>query len=236
MKTTLRRSIILAAMCLASVLSSCQTATWRATRDAIDPTRLQMLPGMVYDGRNQAIDGVDIAVDDRVVAQTDVNGRFFVRLSPDTYRIEARREGYETVSTTFDFVPAGQALHIRMTAIGELLDLATEQIERQRWAEARSFLDRAYVVDATSPEAMYLEAVLLYRTDEPRGAVQRLETLLDYGYDDAYVLLFLADVYQYALDEPRRAVEYLRRVERLIGNEEVSARIIRIEADSEEIP
>ncbi|MCG8479265.1 MAG: carboxypeptidase regulatory-like domain-containing protein [Spirochaetales bacterium] len=236
MNTIRRRTVLLVALCVVSVFSSCETTTWRTARNLIDSDQSQRLPGMVYDGRNQAVSGVDISVDDRLVAQTDINGRFFIRVSPGTYRVDARREGYEAVSTTFDFTPSGQALHIRMTAISELLDMATEQIERQRWEVARSFLGRAYAVDGESPEAMYLEAVLLYRTDEPHQAIERLRVLLDYGYDDAYVLLFLADLYQYALDEPERALDYLRRVERLIGNEEVRARIIQIEADMEEMP
>lgn len=227
-----RRVGFLIALYVVGVLLSCTTGS----EDLLSGERKQTLPGMVYDGRNQAIDGAEIEIDGEPTTETDVNGRFFVRLPFGRYRIDISREGYETVSTSFDYRSIGQALHVRMTSVAELLDMTAEQIERRRWDAARTLLDRAYAIDEESPEATYLEAILLYSTDRPLEAADRLQTLLDYGYDDAYVYLFLADLYELQLDDPQRALQYLHQVARRMGDEEVNARILRIESEVEETP
>ncbi len=228
------RFSLIAMACVVSLVA-CATQEDRFGVDR-DLETQQTLPGMVYDGRNQAVSSAEISLDGRQIAESDVNGRFFLRLSFGTYQIEVHREGYESIVTTLEYSSMGQALHIRMTSLDELLGSVAEQIERRRWYRAQELLSRAYAIEAESPEAIYLEAILFYRTEQPARAVNRLEDLVERGYDDAYVYLLLADLHEHSLGEPRRAVEYLRLVAQKIGNEEISARIEDIEEKMEEIP
>jgi hypothetical protein len=189
---------------------------------------------MVYDGRNQPVGGAEIfSASGGRVGVSDVTGRFAVRLLPGTHTVRFRRDGFEQLETTIELSTQTQALHVRMTSFAGLLDLAEEAIEDRRWADAGDEIMRAQAVDSRSPVPRYLAAVLAARTDRPGAAVTVLTDLTVDGYNDPYIHLFLADLYQYRLEIPERALEHLREAAERIGTDEITARIRELEGENE---
>jgi tetratricopeptide (TPR) repeat protein len=186
---------------------------------------------MVYDGRNRAVSGVEFYRRGKRIAVSDVHGRFFLPIRFGDHTIVTHRDGYESESIRFTYHSHPQALHVRITSIDEILETTERAVHLRKWDEAEHLLDRAYDIDADSPSALFLDAVFLYRSDRPTEAIDRLQRLITSGYDDAYVYVFLSDVYEIALDDRELALDHALEAYSRIGSDELGERVRRLQSD-----
>ena len=208
--------------------SGCQSG------DGVRIDRFDQAPlnGMVYDYRSGPVTQAKVTLDGERSIRTDINGRFvFPATGPGDHTVRLEKDGYETVTVEFPFHSKTQVLYVKMISLGTLLDRAEEAVGRKRWAEARALLDRAETVERDNPAVRYVVALLALYRDRPEEAAAILREILDSGYEDAVVLLSLADLHQYRLDQPERARRYLARYLNLREDEEVRERYERLERE-----
>lgn len=215
--------VLCAATVVVAFLTSCATMeqTYHTDDDASAP-----LLGMVYDSVHRPVSGAEVILSPEIAAIADVNGRFVFPPIPLTeYHVRITRDGYEPATFLFDFRDDTQVLYVRLVSTEWLENEAVAAIGRREYRLAEDYLQRAILLSAEDASLMYLRAILLYRQGLHVAAEGAIQRMLDIGYDDPYVRLLLADIYQYGLDREGDAAALL---ETLIGgsqNEEIRERL-----------
>ncbi len=184
------------------------------------------LSGMVYDYENRPVSGVSIFIDEKFIISSDVNGRFIL---PDVKRgehvLEFRKKGHERLVTDIDFLNRTQVLYIKILSLNQILNRVEELYEKKEWAEASDFLERGKAIDENNPLILYLEAVYEYKIKHYDNAEKMLQCLLDKGFNEPYIYLFLADIYEYNFLKKDKAVFCLERYLELRGSREIEERL-----------
>lgn len=181
--------------------------------------------GMVYDHDNQPCGGAQIILDDKEGPQTDINGRFAVNsVTRGEHQIRVRKDGFEELTVTFEFLNRSQVLYLRAISYHQLLRRAEAALGRKRWHEADQLLERAQAVREDEPVGMYLRALYLLEVERVGEAVSLLNQIIAKGYPEAVVYLTLADIHQYRLDDRQKVVSYLEQYLKIQGNPEVKRR------------
>jgi tetratricopeptide (TPR) repeat protein len=182
--------------------------------------------GMIYDTENRPCSGARIVVDEKEGPRSDINGRFVLQsLGRGEHRITVQKEGYETLSISFEFLNKNQVLYLRVVPVEHLLRQAESALADKKLAEAGKLLDRAFKVDPENPVGRYLQSVLYVESGQIERAVATLEHLLDQGFREAPVLLALADLYQYRLGDLEKAAALLAEYLRIEKDPEIEKRL-----------
>jgi hypothetical protein len=182
--------------------------------------------GMVYDHDQKPCPAAAVRVDGEERAQTDINGRFaVVDLSRGEHRIGVRKQGYEDLELSVQFLNRDQILYLRVISLRQLLEQAEAALEKKKLAETASLLARADKIDAGDPVGVYLKALYLLEKGAAAEAAEVLEGLARGGYREAILYLSLADIYQYRLRDLTRAAASLRTYLELQNDPDVRARL-----------
>jgi hypothetical protein len=193
--------------------------------------------GMVYDMDNLPVQNARVFVDGKEAAGTDVNGRFVLSgLNFDSYAVELRKVGYESLVTQLDYFSSTQVLYVKMISADQLLGEAEAALAERRWEEASSLVDRAERTKPGAPVTLYLKAVVTFRRGDAQGARALLEGLLAKEYKEPAVYLLLADILQYRQDDPAGAAAHLRSYLKLRYDPEVEKRLAQLEKTTQANP
>jgi tetratricopeptide (TPR) repeat protein len=215
-------ALLLLATGLFLPLSSC------LSRPSNQPASLEEYPmqGMVYDDDNQPSAGAWIYYDGQKGPQTDIRGRFVLYgLARGVHRIEVRKDGYEPVDTTVEFVDRSQVLYLKVISLPQLLRRLEQALEDRSIQKAEELLRRAELIAAEDPVLLYLRAVYQLETGRAQEALKSLERVLWKGYRVPVVYLTMADIYQYHLQDPVRAAEHLAQYLRMQKDPEIQRRL-----------
>ena len=182
--------------------------------------------GMLYDHDQKPCPAAAVRVDGEDRAQTDINGRFtIVDLSRGEHRIGVRKQGYEDLEVSIQFLNRDQILYLRVISLRQLLEQAEAALEKKKLAETAALLARAEKIDAGDPVGVYLKALYLLETGAVAEASELLEGLAKAGYREAILYLSLADIYQYRLRDLARAAASLRAYLELQNDPDVRKRL-----------
>lgn len=192
--------------------------------------------GMVYNYDNQPCSGALVMIDENEGPRTDINGRFVIQsVSKGKHQITVTKDGYEKLDFSFEFLNKSQVLYLRMISFNQLLNEIEKSIENRNWKEGEKLIERAEKMKENDPVELYLKAILLKEKGDVEDSVDTLLNILDLGYNEPYVYLALADIYQYRLNNPAEAIKYIEEYLKLKRNSEVQERLIKLkmEADRE---
>jgi hypothetical protein len=188
--------------------------------------------GMVYDHDQKPCPAAAVRVDGEERAQTDINGRFvIVDLSRGEHWIGVRKQGYEDLELSVQFLNRDQILYLRVISLRQLLEQAETALEKKKLAETASLLVRAERIDAGDPIGAYLKALYLLEKGAAAEAAEVLEGLAKGGYREAILYLSLADIYQYRLGDLTRAVASLQGYLELQNDPDVRKRLEALRPD-----
>lgn len=195
--------ILFTCIAFLSVLSSCKT----------NEVNTAILNGMIYDADNKPVANAKVSVWGSETTTTDVYGHFtFSDLLPDEkYEIHLSKTGYEPQVVNFTFNTISSVMYIRMYSINQLLSLAEDSIKKMDYDTAKQYLDRAETINSNKASISFLRAVIQYRLKKYGDAEQTLLTLLEEGYTEQSVYLFLADLYENELTDITKAEEALKQ-------------------------
>ncbi len=191
---------------------------------------------MVYNYDNQPCSGALVMIDENEGPRTDINGRFVIQsVSKGKHQITVTKDGYEKLDFSFEFLNKSQVLYLRMISFNQLLNEIEKSIENRNWKEGEKLIERAEKMKENDPVELYLKAILLKEKGDVEDSVDTLLNILDLGYNEPYVYLALADIYQYRLNNPAEAIKYIEEYLKLKRNSEVQERLIKLkmEADRE---
>jgi len=161
------------------------------------------LIGMIYDQDNQPVAGAVIDIEigtgekSSVAAvngssgadesankgriqqeRSSVNGRFITNnLPPGIHTARVYAEGYEPNTVRFEFYSREQVLYIKLGSLDNLLEMAEDAAEKEDYAAASAYLDRAEKIDDDDPVYRYLRAVIAYKVGRKQECIRWLESL-----------------------------------------------------------
>lgn len=200
---------------------SCATTRKKSPDDFTEAPLL----GMVYDYDNRPCPEALIIIDDNEEVMSDINGRFIISaLSRGNHSVTSKKEGYETLSFSFEFLNRTQVLYLRMISFHQLLIEIENTIEKREWDEVESLNKRAEEIKKDDPVQLYLKAVYLNEKGHPEDAVKILLGIIKDGFDEPVIYLTVGDIYQYKLDNTPEALKYIEKYLEFENDSEVRKR------------
>ena len=136
--------------------------------------------GMIYDGNEEGVSGVNVKVNGGLKAVSDGQGRFILKFlyadkkDKKEQRIELEKEGYEKIEEVFYYEPMS-LLHIKMESGEDILKEAESLIDEKEYGRAEESIDRAIKIEEYRDEGLFLKAVIKYK----EGKKEEAEKLLD---------------------------------------------------------
>jgi len=198
------------------------------SQDKVDIINFESAPlfGMIYDDDNQPCAAAALKVDGKSGPMTDIRGRFLIPdLKRGEHTISIKKEGFEELSVNFQFVNKTDVLYLKVVSFTQLLTQAERALEERKWDDAKSFLARAEKLNPNDSYFLYLKAVEAYKKEKYEEAVGYLNTILEQGAKEAYVYLFLADIYEKNLGDKQKAIESLETYLSKQADEEAEKRL-----------
>jgi hypothetical protein len=173
----------------------------------------QELYGMIYDGDNKPVHNASVYINDKHLADSDINGRFTLhrRAAALPWRIAVQKRGYETIRSTLEEPDPGYVLYMRMFSADQIITQAEEAMKEKNWGKTESLLNRARDAGAASVVTGCLRGILAFYQNQYARTAEILLEITEAEKNAAHLYLFLADLYQYYLEEPARALIFLER-------------------------
>jgi hypothetical protein len=142
---------------------------------------------MVYDYDNTGIQGVSVSINGKKQGETDVRGRFLLVLKEKkTYTIKVEKNGYEERERDFSFDPL-YVLYFQIGTAPQFLQLAEDNADKGFYENALGFIDRALALEPARIDALFLKAIIYYKTGRGRDAQTILSSLKPRMRNSEYV-------------------------------------------------
>ena len=174
---------------------------------------LPSLQGMIYDGNNEAVSDVEIFIEDKHNATSDIYGHFTLTGldTSKTYNLRASKKGFEDVNLTFPYSVPSQVIYLRMYSHTELLLCAENMVKDKKYVEAENYLKRAELAGGSYLSINYLRACIKYLISDFDSSLKIINDIINEGYVDSYIYLLLADIYETGFSDAEKAKEFLQK-------------------------
>ena len=166
------------------ILAGCST-----TPDEL-PTDFEAAPlmGMVYSTDNRPVQGMTITLDETVIVESDIEGRFiFPNVARGNHTIAAQKSGFEAIIYGFDFIDRTQVLHLQTMSTEELLRNFEDATERRDWREVDALIDRIERAGDRRAEFLFLAAIAQFLKGDREQVQKYLSELLSSGIHSEYI-------------------------------------------------
>ena len=155
---------------------SCQTGKPinRASEKAI-------MYGMIYDFDNTPVSGVSVFINNKKIADSDIQGRFIIdNMESGEYKIKLTRRGYEILEEIFIFDPL-QVLYFKIISAGQLINMAESALELKDYQNAENYINRIIAIEPNRSDTLFLQSITFYLQGKNREAISVLENLIRKG-------------------------------------------------------
>ena len=138
--------------------------------------------GMIYDGNEEGVSGVNVKVNGGLKAVSDGQGRFILKFlyadikDKKEQRIELEKEGYEKIEEVFYYEPMS-LLHIKMESGEDILKEAESLIDEKEYGRAEESIDRAIKIEEYRDAGLFFKAVIKYKEGKKEEAKKLLDLM-----------------------------------------------------------
>jgi hypothetical protein len=197
------------------------------------------LQGMIYDRSGTSVANAAIFFEGRQVGLSDFKGRFYIpRVIPGEHLLEVKKTGYESYGGTIATQSPMDIAYVSLVSKEDLCEMIETALRERHWDLADAYANRALAVDSGDAVVRFLAATVhaipARQTRNAPEAVALLLGLLEDGFREPVILLFLADLYEYELKDYQKSKEYLERYLRFKDDEAVRERLLRGEQTDRE--
>lgn len=186
-----------------------------------------IIQGMIYNNENEPVSDASIIINGKAITVSDIYGHFSIdklRINQN-YFLVAKKKGYEDSIIDFKLLNASQVIYLRMYSAGELLSAAEENIALKKYSEAEKYLIRAENTGASVLNIYYLRSIILFKEKNYEMALKTALDILEKGYNEPYVYILIADIYEKGLNDWENAKEYLQKSLNISYNPEIKDRL-----------
>ena len=190
---------------------------------------LPVVQGMIYDGDNEAVSDVEIYINNRKNAISDIYGHFTLAALDEgkQYELKAKKKGYEEKLFSFSYTNPSQVIYLRMYSSAELINLAETLVEQKKYEDAETYLIRAEQAGGSYLSVNYLRAVIYVLKSDYDTALKYANDILSAGYVDSYIYILIADIYKNGYSDIENEQLYLKKALSLSYDPAIQKRIIK---------
>jgi len=157
-----------------TLLVSCKGTPVSLTNEGI-------MYAMIYDFDNTPVSAVTVYINDKRVADSDIQGRFILdRMEKGEYSIRLTKRGYETLEEQFYYEPL-YVLYFKMISTSQLVAFAETALDKGEFNAAENYINRALVIEPNRPDILFLKSITYYLQARNDEAVEILENLIMSG-------------------------------------------------------
>jgi hypothetical protein len=195
--------------------------------------------GMIYDRSGTSVANADILFNNRQVGKSDFNGRFYIpRVIPGEHQLRVRKTGYESYFGIIITRSPMDIAYVSLVSKEDLCVMIQNALRERHWDLADTYTKRALAVDSRDMVIRFLaatvQAIPARQSRNVPEAVALLEGLLNDGFREPVILLFLADLYEYDLNDNENSQKYLSQYIHIKDDEIVKERLKRVQNALEE--
>jgi hypothetical protein len=164
--------------------------------------------------------------------RSDFKGRFYIpKVIPGEYVLEVRKTGYESYSGSIAPQSPMDIAYVSLVSKEDLCEMIETALRERHWDLADTYAARALAVDSEDLIVRFLaaaaKAIPARQSRDVPQAIALLTSLLEDGFREPVILLFLADLHEYELNDYEKSREYLARYLLLKDDETVRERLRR---------
>lgn len=143
-----------------------------------------MMYGMVYDGKEIAVEEVSVYVDGKLKAVSDMRGRFILKfyygnvMDKKKHQIRLEKDGYEKVQAEIFYDPMS-LLYFRLRSGEDVIRETEEKIERAAYEDGEELAKEVGRIKGYEVDGKYLAAIIKLRKKEKAKALEILNTIED---------------------------------------------------------
>jgi tetratricopeptide (TPR) repeat protein len=197
-----------------------------------DPTDFLEAPffGMIYDGHNTGVPAAQIILEEEVIAETDINGRFIIpKLEKGSYEFTIEKEGFETKTLTVDFLNKSNILYISLRSVIDYTQEADQFIQQGNYSKAFEAITKGLAISPENAPLRYLQAIYYFKISDFMASKAVLEILASEFPFDPPIFLLLLDI---AIAQPNMSTEIIEFVfayPAIVHNDRVKERLAIID-------
>lgn len=144
--------------------------------------------GMVYDTENRPAVNYNITLNGKVVAITDIGGRFTLNnIKTGTYNFSGFGEGYLSITDTVDIFDKSQILYLKVPTIESKFKEAYDYINQSKYSKAKNSIKEVLESDENNSIALYFMSVIENFTGNTNESRKYLEKIINNGDENEYV-------------------------------------------------
>lgn len=190
---------------------------------------LPVVQGMIYDGDNEPVSDVEVYINNRKNAISDIYGHFTLAALNEgkKYELKAIKKGYEEKLFSFSYTNPSQVIYLRMYSSAELINLAETLVDQKKYNDAETYLIRAEQAGGSYLSVNYLRAVIYVLKSDYDTALKYANDIIAAGYVDSYIYILLADIYKNGYSDIENEQIYLKKALNLSYDPAIQKRIIK---------
>jgi len=171
----------------AVLLVSCKGTPMSLTNEGI-------MYGMIYDFDNTPVSAVTVYINDKKVADSDIQGRFILdKMEKGEYTVKLTKRGYETFEEHFYYEPL-QVLYFKIINTSQLVALAETALDNGEFSAAENYVNRALVIEPNRPDILFLKSIACYLQSRNDEAAAILENLIKSGNTEPAIIQMLETI------------------------------------------
>lgn len=176
------------------------------TVDNINGKNAFTVYGMVYNKSGAPVANARIILNEQIISVSDYNGRFSIpEMNKGTYSVSIEADKYENYLSTVEILSTSDVVYVSLISTRELIISSKKALDSRDWELALIQIERALKIEPKNPEVRYLKALILnslkWNKHNSEAAKLCLESLINDGFDEPYIVLFLLDIYQYDMND-----------------------------------
>ena len=142
---------------------------------------------MIYDYENKPLNGMSIYLDNKLLGVSDINGRFIFELNDtEEHLIELKSDDYEVVKDKIVYEKL-LVLYYKVGNIKQLINLAQKELDSKKYEKALSYIQRAEIIDSEREDVLYLKAVIYYKMENKKAALETLNKIKVTSENSEYI-------------------------------------------------
>jgi len=190
------------------------------------------LMGKITDMDNQPCSNVTVTIDNSMYSISDINGSFYFNaVTRGVHTFKFSKPGYKEEFRDYDFLNISQVIYQKMISLEQILSAIETALDEKKFSLVQDYLIEGEKIDDKNPILNYLYGVFYFKAARYDLAIAKLEELLKAGYDEAFLYLTLADLYEYHKGDLVSAHNYILKYMESVDDNLITARE-RMLADS----
>lgn len=220
------------------ILLSCQSVKAPTDFEAAS------LSGKVYSLGNNSVDNalvtlfshIDGVKTELANSYTDIYGRItFYNVNKGIYSIEVSKEGFETITTDFNFSNRTYVFWVYMISADDLLNSIEEKLDNKSYGETIGLFNRVFALNEENMDALFLAAGTYMKLGEIEKSREYINRFIQLKPYNTWARILSADIYQYYTSEPEKALMELQKIPVNLRNTKVKERIETLKKIESEI-